>query len=66
MKVYRYEVGRLLCGNVRELLESEIFEGRKIRYREGRGWIERVFEVAGEDAEKTHSRLSHYLKQFDD
>lgn len=40
--------------------------GRKIRYREGGGWIERVFEVAGEDAEKTHSRLSNYLKQFDD
>ena len=62
MNIYRYEVGILLCGGFREMLESEKFAGRNIRYREGKGWLSRVFEVTGSDAAKIHARLSHYIK----
>jgi hypothetical protein len=43
-------VGRLLCSHMRDLLESEVFGGRPIRWREGRGWLERVFTICGPSA----------------
>ena len=59
---FEFEAGRLICGHVREMLESERFYGRKIRFREGRGWISRTFSIAGDEADvrAVVSRLEHY------
>ena len=62
MKYIRFEAGILLCRHVREMLESEIFCGRKIKYLEGRGWISRIFTITGEksDVEAVYERLSFW------
>jgi len=61
---FEFSAGILICRNIREMLESEIFHGRKIRFREGKGWISRVFSIRGEDADvrAIASRLEHYAK----
>ncbi len=61
---FEIEVGILICGNVREMLESEQFYGRKIRFREGKGWFSRIFSVKGEEADviALRSRLDNYIK----
>ena len=55
-------IGRLLCSNMRDLLESEVFSGRPIRWREGNGWIERRFTIVGPSAhiEKILERIAHW------
>ena len=65
---FEFEAGILICGNVREMLESEIFHGRNIRFREGKGWITRVFSIRGdtEDVRAIRSRLEHYAKVLGD
>ena len=45
---FEIEVGRLICHNVREILELEVFYGRKIRWREGKGIISRTFSIIGD------------------
>jgi hypothetical protein len=47
---FEVEVGRLLCGDMREMLESEVFCGRPIRWREGKGWLSRTFVIVGPEA----------------
>ena len=61
---FHIQVGRLLCGRFRDMLEDEIFNGRKIRYRESSGLIERTFTVKGEydDLKAVESRANHYKK----
>lgn len=44
---FEVEVGRLLCGDMRDMLESEVFCGRPIRWREGKGWLSRTFCIVG-------------------
>jgi hypothetical protein len=63
-ETFQMEVGRLLCRNVREMLESEKFSGRKIDFLEGRGWISRIFTVKGEfsDVNAVRCRLAYYLQ----
>lgn len=60
---FQMEVGRLLCRNVREMLESEKFCGRNINFIEGKGWISRTFTVRGapSDIDAVRQRLSYYL-----
>ena len=41
------EVGILLYGHVREFLDREIYKGKKISYREGKGWLSRTFTIRG-------------------
>lgn len=61
---FEIEVGILICGHIREILESEQFNGRKIRFREGKGWFTRTFSVRGEenDVYAVKGRLDHYIK----
>jgi len=64
---FEFEAGRLICGHVREMLESEQFHGKKIRFREGKGWISRTFSIAGDEADvrAVMSRLEHYKRCLD-
>ena len=61
---FSVEVGRLLCGNMRELLISEKFSGRNIEWIEGRGWVSRLFTIKGncEDVEKIRERIEYWMK----
>jgi len=62
MNSLRFEISILLCRHVREMLESEISCGRKIKYLEGRGWISRIFTITGEksNVEAVYERLSFW------
>ncbi len=40
-------LGRMLCGNARNFLDSEKFKGRNIEYLESKGFIERDFTIKG-------------------
>lgn len=64
---FEFEAGRLICGIVREILESEQFHGRKIRWREGKGFISRTFSIAGDpqDVKCVLERLEHYKRCLD-
>lgn len=59
---FEIEVGRLLCGDMRELLDSEVFCGRPIRWREGKGWFCRTFTVVGPKAhvQQLKERIDHW------
>lgn len=66
---YSFEVGRLLCGKVRNYLKQCKFKGMNIEFLEGSGWIERTFIIKGntEDLKQIHSELddwSEYLKRL--
>lgn len=62
----RFEVlvGRLLCSAMRDMLESEVFCGRPIRWREGRGLIERVFTIMGPEnhVNQVKQRIDHWVR----
>lgn len=62
--IFEISMGRLLCGNVREIIEMEVFYGRKIRWREGRGILSRTFLIMGEpnDVKAIAERLTKYAK----
>jgi hypothetical protein len=57
-------VGRLLCKDMRSILESEQFMGRKINWLESKGWFERLFTVTGEaeDVWKTAERITAWAR----
>lgn len=61
---FNFTAGRLICRHVREMLEDEVFSGRPIRWREGRGWIERQFTVVGpiSHVEQVRERMFHWLR----
>lgn len=44
---FEVEVGLLRWKDMRELLDSEVFCGRPIRWREGKGWFSHTFVVVG-------------------
>ncbi len=56
-------IGRLKCADMRDLLESEVFAGRPIRWHEGKGWIERRFTIVGPPAhiEQVRERLAMWF-----
>jgi len=57
------EVGRLLCRHLRDMLDSEQFGGRDIRWREGSGWFSRIFTIRGnpKDVEAIRNRINHWI-----
>jgi hypothetical protein len=44
------EVGRLLCGQIRDYLAAERFRGARIEWIEGSGFVSRVFTIMGDAA----------------
>ena len=59
--------GILLCRSLRDLLEGEEFMGRNIHWREGRGWLERKFDVRGDpvDVSEVYERIRHWKQSVD-
>jgi hypothetical protein len=57
-------VGRLLCKNMRDILESEQFAGREIRWLESKGFFERLFTITGEadDVWKVAERITEWAR----
>jgi len=49
MAYYTFEAGRLLCGQIRNFLESQKFTGRDIDFIESTGFFTRKFTVKGND-----------------
>lgn len=47
---FTFTAGIMLCGKIREYLESRRFEGVDFEWREGRGWIEREWIIRGAPA----------------
>ena len=56
------EVGILLCRQVRDYLESCRWHGADIEWREGRGWIDRQWEIRG--APSDMQRIAHDLRRW--
>jgi len=46
LPTFQVDVGRLLCGSVREYLEMEKWKCVDVRWREGKGLISRTFLIA--------------------
>ncbi len=61
-------VGRMLCGQVRDFLESCKFKGMDIEYLESSGWLERDFTVKGsnDDIIAVHQSFKDWMKRLDD
>jgi len=61
---FQLECGILLCGNLRDMLDSEKFNGRKIEYLEGRGWFSRVFTIKGDEPDITNiqDRINYWFQ----
>lgn len=49
MRTIEIEVGRLLCGKVRDFLNKCKFKGMDIQFNESSGFIERDFTIRGAD-----------------
>lgn len=49
MRIIEIEVGRLLCGRVRDFLNKCKFKGMDIQFNESSGFIERCFTIRGAD-----------------
>lgn len=66
-KHFEFQAGILLYGTVRDILEDEKFQGRKIRWREGRGFISRIFTIIGDPNDVDHAfhRLLALQKRLD-
>lgn len=62
--VFQLECGRMLCGHLREMLDSEIFLGSNIEYMEGKGFFSRTFTVRGKsvDVNRVYNRVDTWLK----
>lgn len=61
MSAREFEVGRLLCSQVRDYLARCQMLGNRIQWREGSGWISRVFTVVGDDADSVVDHLKNQV-----
>lgn len=66
MKSIQIEMGRLLCRNMRDLLESEMFLNSTITYHESKGIFSRVFTIKGEnyDVDRVQSRIENWMRSL--
>lgn len=64
---FSFIVGVLIRKHLRQMLESERFSGRDIRWIENKGWIGSTFRVRGNaaDAKAIESRIDAYMKILD-
>ena len=59
--------GRLLWKHLREMLDSEIWTGTNIEYREGKGFWSRDFHIKGYplDVHRVANRIRHWLNSVE-
>tara|TARA_R110002020_G_scaffold415270_1_gene624641 strand:+ start:96 stop:302 length:207 start_codon:yes stop_codon:yes gene_type:complete len=67
MKTIEIEVGRLLCGKVRDFLNNCKFKGMNIEFNESSGFIERDFTIRGADNDiaLVKSSLDNWVNSLD-
>lgn len=67
MRTIEIEVGRLLCGKVRDFLNKCKFKGMDIQFNESSGFIERDFTIRGADNDIAivKSSLDNWLDSLD-
>ena len=63
MKSMNYEVGILLCGEMRDFLNRCKFNGAHIEYLESSGWIARTFTIKGTGKDLT--LIKQALEEFE-
>ena len=65
---FRFTAGILVRKHLRQMLESERFSGRNIRWIENKGWLESMFRVRGnaEDVRAVESRFYEYSKMLEE
>jgi hypothetical protein len=65
---FSFEAGALVRRFVREMLDDEVFVGRKIRWKENRRWLDSRFFVRGDenDIAATASRIRAYIGAVDE
>ena len=65
---FRFTAGILVIKHLRQMLESERFSGRNIRWIENKGWLESMFRVRGnaEDVRAVESRFYEYSKMLEE
>lgn len=59
---FSFEAGVLVRRMFREILDDEVFVGRKIRWKEHKRWLDSTFYVRGDanDVAATASRIKAY------
>jgi hypothetical protein len=67
MRTIEIEVGRLLCGRVRDFLNKCKFQGMDIQFNESSGFIERDFTIRGTDNDiaLVKSSLDNWVNSLD-
>ena len=67
MRTIEIEVGRLLCGKVRDFLNKCKFKGMNIEFNESSGFIERDFTIRGDDNDiaLVKSSLDNWVNSLD-
>jgi hypothetical protein len=67
MRTIEIEVGRLLCGKVRDFLNKCKFQGMDIQFNESGGFIERDFTIRGADNDiaLVKSSLDNWVNSLD-
>ena len=67
MRTIKIEVGRLLCGEVRDFLNKCKFKGMNIEFNESSGFIERDFIIRGADNDiaLVKRSLDSWIKSLD-
>lgn len=60
-----FDAGILLCSHIRDFLESCQFDGMKIQFREGKGWLSRTFQIKGdrEDIIRIQKALDNWKRE---
>lgn len=61
-KSFSFEAGALVRRMFREMLDDEVFVGRRIRWKEQKRWLDSTFYVRGDvnDVDATASRIHAY------
>jgi hypothetical protein len=61
---FTVEMGRLLWKPLRDMLDSEIWTGTDIEYREGTGILSKVFHIKGRpaDVHRVKNRIQEWIK----
>lgn len=61
---FSIDLGRIYWKHLREMLDSEIWTGTDIEYREGSGILSKVFHIKGSpaDVHRVKNRIQEWVK----